>query len=137
MRIVLDSNIIIASFVSRGLCKDVFEICLSDHKVVISKLILEEITHWLKKKLNLPCLIADEISSLLSLEVEIITASKVPHNSCRDPQDNEILGVALVGKADVIITGDKDLLVLEKFHSIPILSPRAFWHFIQKKSKKK
>ncbi|MBM3295463.1 MAG: hypothetical protein FJY82_13215 [Candidatus Aminicenantes bacterium] len=46
---------------------------------------------------------------------------------CRDPGDLHILGVALQGRAGVIVSGDKDLLNLGSFRKIPILSPRTFW----------
>lgn len=45
---------------------------------------------------------------------------------CRDPRDNKFLEVAVNGKANCIITGDQDLLVLETIHGIPIVTPRYF-----------
>ena len=46
--------------------------------------------------------------------------------ACRDPRDDKFLEVAVAGKADVIVSGDKDLLVLDPFAGIPIVSPRDF-----------
>ena len=46
--------------------------------------------------------------------------------ACRDPKDNKFLEVAVAGKADVIVSGDRDLLVLHPFAGIPILAPVAF-----------
>ena len=46
--------------------------------------------------------------------------------ACRDPKDNKFLEVAVNGLADVIVTGDKDLLVLNPFRNIPIVEARAF-----------
>ena len=45
---------------------------------------------------------------------------------CRDPKDNSLLEVALYGKADALVSGDQDLLVLHPFEGIPILKPRDF-----------
>jgi predicted nucleic acid-binding protein len=45
---------------------------------------------------------------------------------CRDPKDNMLLELAVSGKADVIVTGDTDLLVLNPFKNIAILQPVAF-----------
>ncbi len=45
---------------------------------------------------------------------------------CRDPKDNKFLALALAGKASAIITGDKDLLILNPFKDICILSPAEF-----------
>lgn len=45
---------------------------------------------------------------------------------CRDPKDDKFLEVAFNGRADVLISGDADLLGLNPFRGIPILSPREF-----------
>ncbi len=47
-------------------------------------------------------------------------------NACRDPRDNKFLELALTAKANCIVTGDADLLILHPFHSIPILTPGDF-----------
>lgn len=45
---------------------------------------------------------------------------------CRDPRDDKFLEAAVHGNADAIITGDRDLLVLDAFHGIRIVTPAAF-----------
>jgi putative PIN family toxin of toxin-antitoxin system len=47
---------------------------------------------------------------------------------CRDPKDDKFLELAVNGQADVIVSGDADLLVLETFRDIPIISPATFGH---------
>lgn len=46
--------------------------------------------------------------------------------ACKDPNDDKFLQVALNGEAQVILTGDTDLLVLHPFHDVEILSPTDF-----------
>ena len=46
--------------------------------------------------------------------------------ACRDPKDDKFLEVAVSGRADVLVTGDKDLLVLHPFRGVPILTPADF-----------
>lgn len=46
--------------------------------------------------------------------------------SCRDPLDDKFLEVAVAGKADVIVSGDQDLLILSPFEGIAIVGPAAF-----------
>jgi predicted nucleic acid-binding protein len=48
--------------------------------------------------------------------------------ACRDPHDDKFLELAVNGRADVIISGDADLLVLDAFRGIPIITPAAFCH---------
>jgi putative PIN family toxin of toxin-antitoxin system len=46
--------------------------------------------------------------------------------ACRDPKDDKFLSLAVAGSASVIVSGDEDLLVLDPFHGVPILTPAAF-----------
>ena len=46
--------------------------------------------------------------------------------ACRDPDDDKFLKLGVSGEADVIVSGDDDLLVLHPFREIPILAPDAF-----------
>jgi len=45
---------------------------------------------------------------------------------CRDPKDDAILALAIAGKADVLISGDQDLLCLDPLDGLRLLSPRQF-----------
>ena len=45
---------------------------------------------------------------------------------CRDPDDDKILETALMGEADCLITGDRDLLEMSPYCGIPIVAPRDF-----------
>ena len=46
--------------------------------------------------------------------------------ACRDPHDDKFLELAVNGRADAIVSGDVDLLVLDTFRGIPIITPAAF-----------
>ena len=63
---------------------------------------------------------------LIFEQAEFFPTGKLTILACRDVEDNKFLELALAAKADCIITGDKDLLVLHPFHDIPILSPSDF-----------
>ena len=60
--------------------------------------------------------------ALLGTMVSITSDLRV----CRDPKDNHILNLAMDGQASLIITGDEDLLVLDPFRGIEIITPAAF-----------
>jgi predicted nucleic acid-binding protein len=60
---------------------------------------------------------------------------RLDKEACRDIDDVKILGLSEVAKPDDIITGDKDLLALEEFHSVPIITLREFWEISKGKRK--
>lgn len=65
MRIVFDSNVLIAAFATHGLCHSLFEIYLKSHQVVISDFILAEVEQKLLKKIKVPASSVREIVSYL------------------------------------------------------------------------
>jgi len=135
MRVVLDSNVVIAAFATRGLCADVLEYCLYEQTVVLSKPLLDEIHRNLCQKIKIPKIKADDAGKFLSSEAEIVEPVKLSKESYRHSNDVKVLGIAVAGKAEVIVTGDKDLLTLRKFCSTHIFTPRDFWEFVQKNAK--
>ena len=126
MRIVLDANVIVAAFAARGLCESVMEVCLSEHEIVLSEELLDEILKSLLQKIKLPSGVVDAIGELLREHSNMVNPISIAPGVCRDPDDLKVLSLAVASKADYIVTGDKDLLVLKKFEGIPILNPRSF-----------
>jgi len=53
-----------------------------------------------------------------------------PIRACRDPRDDKFLEVAVHGRAELIVTGDADLLALHPFQGIAVLSPAAFLELV-------
>ena len=58
----------------------------------------------------------------------------LPAPVSRDPDDDAVLATALAGRAEIIVTGDDDLLVLKAYQGIRILSPRGFLEFLDRRS---
>lgn len=126
MRIVLDANVLIAAFAARGLCESIVEVCLNDHEIIVSEHLLDEVQRHLTGKIRLPVGIAQDIVTLLIERGTLTDPDCVSEDACRDADDLPIPGLAQAASADCIVTGDKDLLVLGSFGTIPIYSPRAF-----------
>lgn len=124
---VLDTNVLLAAFGTRGLCEALLAACLKSHEVILSKPILDELRRHLRAKFKVPALTVSEIVGFLRSEARIVTPADVPADACRDADDLPILGTALAGQADCLVSGDKDLLTLHSFRGIPILTPRAFY----------
>ena len=60
-------------------------------------------------------------------DAELVTITE-RITACRDTNNDKFLELAVNGHADVIVSGDADLLVLDTFRGIPIVTPSAFVH---------
>lgn len=133
MKVVIDTNVIFSAFATRGLGQAVFELCLEKHTIIISERILSELTAHLNRKLKMPDQKVRLIIDYLRESCLLGEEAPVRKTACRDEDDLHILGLTEKARPDCIVTGDEDLLVLKKYKSIPILTPREFW----KKEKKR
>lgn len=133
MKIVIDTNIWISFLIGKtflGLYS-VFE--KKEIEIITSRQQIEEILRVLDKPKFNKLFSFQEKEFLLHLierntkMVEI--KSKV--NVCRDKKDDFILNIALNGKADYIITGDSDLLILNPFENIQIITYRELINILQ------
>lgn len=133
MKVVVDTNVIVAGLVAEGVCRDIVKRRLPACELFTSRALLDELAEKLREKFGLQ---PDELPLLkiYADEATVIKPSRLPKPVCRDADDDEVLAVALAAKAEIILTGDKDLLVLKEFQGIKILSPRQFveWMDAQK-----
>ncbi len=130
MKVVLDSNVIVSAFATRGLCLSIFELSILTNTVVVSKYILSEVERILKNKIEVPINTVNNIIKYLEETCEILDYKKLPKRVCRDKDDDNIIALALSNNMNLIITGDKDLLVLKKYKHISIISPKDYWKII-------
>lgn len=131
MRVCLDTNVLIAAFATRGLCTDVLRTVLAEHELVVGDVILAELRRVLKRKFKLP---EDRILSVEAVFEGIVIVPKPDSPSMlkiRDAADRWVLATAQAGDAEVLVTGDDDLLAVADESPIRILSPRAFWELLR------
>lgn len=129
MRLVLDTNVLIAAFVARGTCHELLEHCERSHEMVGSGFILQELESKLLRKFKVPPERAAAAVALVRSQMELVEPAALDAPVCRDPDDDWVLATALAGGCECIVTGDKDLLALQTFAGIRILSPASFWSY--------
>lgn len=129
MRVLLDTNVLVAAFISRGQCSDLFEHAGREHELVTSEVVLRELRRALLQKLGFPEAEVIEAVELVRLRSRPVEATPLEEPVCRDPDDDRILATAVAGACDCLVTGDEDLLVLESYEGIRILRPADFWAF--------
>ncbi len=135
MRVVLDSNVLVAGFAFGGICRAIVDVCIDSHELIISEHILSEVHKTLVDKLGHSVVMADERINLLKQVAIVVSPSAISFDACRDPNDLPVLGTMLAGNADCLVTGDHDLLCLKQFGGRSVLSPREFWESLSKADK--
>jgi putative PIN family toxin of toxin-antitoxin system len=133
MKVVLDSNIFISSFFWKGNPRKVFDRVTNGlDELFTTDEILQEVAGVLsRKKFDVDKKeIEDYIKIIESYSIKIILRNEI-EKICRDKDDDKILQCGLEGNADFIVTGDDDLLVLEKYKAIRIVKPREYLDILE------
>ncbi len=127
MRIFPDTNVLVSAFATRGLCADLFRAILAREELIVGEVVLDELERVLRTKLGAPESLVAEILDLLRRHT-VVQRPAAPHpDDIRDPDDAWVLASALAGEADILVTGDRDLLVLDPPAGLEILDPRGLW----------
>jgi len=129
MRFVFDTNV----FVSALLFEDskpaqAFYSALNQGEILLSTDLVNEIHEVIYRKKFDRYVSNEQRDMFLIALVQAGTLVEITENInvCRDPKDNQILELAVSGQADVIISGDKDLLALHPFQGISIFTPEDY-----------
>ncbi len=133
LRAVLDANVLISAairpsgppgrIVTALLSRRAFELVLSAAIAEEARraLVQPRVRKYLRDPKDAPLWLAD-IVALADLVEDTGRAA----GACRDQADDKILSAAAEGRADVVVTGDQDLLALQDYEGISIVTPRAF-----------
>jgi uncharacterized protein len=129
LRVVLDTNVLVSGLAYPG--------SIPGHNVsiwrqggidvVLSRYILDEMASVLPRLSRVQLSsseIRDLVDSLMFL-ADVIEPDSKEEPALRDPADQQVLGTLRASRADYLITGDKDLLVLA--NKYPIVTPVTFW----------
>lgn len=130
-RIFLDTNVLISATMGHGLCADLFDIVVQDHRLILGEPVLDELERLLRAKFRVPAAVRRELLTGLRYEAEIVAASGELPVTSPDPDDERILLAAWCSRADWLVTGDRPLLALKHVGELPIVSPRQLWDFLE------
>ena len=128
MKAVFDTNVLIAAFLTEGICaKLLIRARRRDFDLILCDGILQEFERVLKKKFAAsPHETSEALIILSEAALEILGRTDSITPICRDSDDDLILACARDAVADYVVTGDEDLLVLKNYESISIVNPREF-----------
>jgi putative PIN family toxin of toxin-antitoxin system len=131
-KVVFDTNVLISGFLWGGLPGQALN-CIFDERARL--LTSTDLTNELRITLSRPKF-AKRLAALNRTPSEYlmtfekmayrVQSVEVPSGIIRDPKDRIVLGCAVGGQADCIVSGDRDLLVLESYETIPIWTVAHF-----------
>ena len=128
MRLVLDTNIVVSGLLWNGVPAQLVDAARADEiEIFTSRILLAELTRILcrtkfDKVIAAGGLPLDELVLSYAGLATLVAPDPIPATVLNDPDDDHVLACALVAKADLIVSGDRDLLTLKSFREIPIVT---------------
>lgn len=128
IKVVFDTNVLISSLFWKGNSRSIVDLAISNKiKSITSSEILEEVEAVLYEDFpKVPYNKIEEIIKDILSYSSVIAAGVITVTDLRDIKDTKIIACAISAKADYIVTGDKDLLILKEYKGIKIISPKSF-----------
>ncbi len=128
MRVVIDTGVAVSAvLLPRSIPRQAFDAAVARGKLLVSEATVEELDDGLRRpKFDryVPLALRLEFLSALVHIAEVVPIAQAV-TGCRDPNDDKFLAVAVNGQADVLVSGDLDLLALHPFRGIAIVTPAA------------
>ena len=127
MKLLLDTNVLAAALIARGTCSELLEHCVRHHVVISSRPLLDELRDVLTRKFHQRAVDVRRALRLFEETLMLVVPDALEPPVCRDRDDDVVLATALAGGCAAIVSGDQDLLILDSFQDIRVLSPSTFW----------
>ena len=125
MRVVPDTNVLVSAIVFGGPTGRLVELAVEGHlQLILSPPLIEELREVLRRKFSFSDAAAYQAESLLRRISIVVEPAREVAVISEDPEDNRVLEAARAGDADVIVSGDRHLLSLERFGATAIRNPR-------------
>ena len=128
MRAVFDTNVLLAAFLTEGVCEKLLTRARKNHfDLITCPFILREFERILLKKFSATKQEKETALALIAeASLDMVDPSETPSGACRDRDDDNVLACAMEAAAEYLVTGDKDLLHMKTFKGIRIVTPREF-----------
>jgi uncharacterized protein len=129
LRVFLDTNVLASAFGTRGLCADLLQVILVEHELVTGEVVIEELRRVLVRKFDTRADKVNDVERFLRGYHVEPGPRQLPNLNLSERSDLMVVGSAISAKAEILITGDREILDLKKKpEGLRIISPREFWN---------
>lgn len=129
MKLVVDTNVLVSAFLWKGTPGRMIELAgEKECRLFTSRVLIDELAEVLQRKKLAKQVQATGFTAAQMLRnyqklATTVTARRLAQQVSRDADDDAVLACALAAQADLIVSGDDDLLVLKQFQEIRIVTP--------------
>jgi uncharacterized protein len=127
VKVFFDTNVLVSAFTTRGLSADLFRLVVAEHELLTGEVNIIELRRVLQARFKVPPGETAFIEDQLRAHTIVARPSAPSDLPLRDADDAWVLASALAGGAEILVTGDKDLLSIAERTPLPILNPRGCW----------
>ena len=127
MKIFFDTNVLVSAYTTRGICADLMRQILTEHELLTGEVNVVELERVLRVRFKVPSAKLAAVESELRDQTIVPKPAKPSPILVRDPDDRWVLASAVAGDADMLVTGDKELLAVAAVSPIPIVNQRGCW----------
>ena len=134
MRVFLDTNVLVSAFTARGLCADLLRLILAEHDLLTGEVNLVELRRVLADRFHATSPQLRVVEDQLREHTVVPRPNAASPLPIRDPDDAWVPASAEDGEAELLVTGDQDLLAVAATAPVPVVSPRRAWEHLRRAS---
>ncbi len=134
MKVFCDTNVLVSAFTTRGLSADLMRLVIAQHELLTGEVNLTEFRRVLRDRFRVPPADISALERQLREHTVVAKPAAPSEFRIRDPDDAWVLASAISGGADILVTGDKDLLSIARQAPLPVLDPRGCWDRLRGRS---
>ena len=128
MKVFLDTNVLVSAYTTRGICADLLRYILAEHELLTGEVNLVELRRVLRDRFHAPPELIATVEAELRDQMIVPKPAKPSPLPVRDPDDRWVFASAVDGSADLLVTGDRDLVSVARQAPLAIVDPRGCWH---------
>jgi len=132
VKVFFDTNVLISAYTARGISADLVRFILAEHDLLTGEVNVAELRRVLAARFHASPQQIDAVEAELRAQTVVPRPSTLLPTAVRDPDDQWVLASAIAGGADLLVTGDQDLLVVAADAPLPIVDPRGCWERLRK-----